>query len=540
MAKEHLDSTSSVGDPVYQQLSSDCTDDISKIVNHAIDEAKLDGVVDESTASYLKVKNPKAGNLYFLPKIHKKPGDRNPPGRPICNSRGTPTECISEWVDDQLAPLVRELPSYLQDDNDFLRKIQSINDTHMLPPDTILATWDVKSLYTSIPTEGGVSACKSQLEKSGKSNLVINVILKFINLILRNNIFRFANGFFLQKIGTAMGTRMAPNYANLFMGELESEILENYPKKPLVWVRYIDDIFFIWTHGREELDKFLEFANNNRHGMVFETSDESISCEQVPFLDILVILRDGRLHTDLYTKPTNKFQYLNFKSCHPFHQKSNLPYALALRIRRICSNISDYRQHCTTLTQHLRLRGYKLGMIKDGIRKATARSRDELLQPKEDQEGTHDGRVIFSTTYNPIVPDLKEKLKEFQPVLQTSERCKKVFTNPPLLAYRRNRNLNDMLVSRRLPNNQQIITDPENLVYDRNSTSCEQCGRLFDTPRGKSIHVSLAHKRKPSAYSTQVGFHRCGDKRCNTASMANSATPSISLKYPQPSTSDNT
>ena len=73
-----------------------------------------------------------------------------------------------------------------------------------------------------------------------------------------------------------------------------------------------------------------------------------------------------------------------------------------------------------------------------------------------------------------------------------------------------------MLVSRRLPNNQQIITDPENIVYDRNSTSCEQCGRLFDTPRGKSIHVSLAHKRKPSAYSTQVGFHRCGDKRCNT------------------------
>ena len=250
--------------------------------------------------------------------------------------------------------------------------------------------------------------------------------------------------------------------------------------------------------------------------MVFETSDESISSVQVPFLDVLVIFKDGRLHTDLYTKPTDKFQCLNFKSCHPFHQKSNLPYALALRIRRICSNISNYRQHCTTLTQHLRKRGYKLGMIKDSIRKATARSRDELLQPKEDQEGIHDGRVIFSTTYNPIVPDLKQKLKEFQPVLQTSERCKEVFTNPPLLAYRRNRNLNDMLVSRRLPNNQQIISDPENIVYDRNSTSCEQCGRLFDTPRGKLIHISLVHKKKPLIHSTQVGFHRCGDKRCNT------------------------
>ena len=321
-----------------------------------------------------------------------------------------------------------------------------------------------------------------------------------------------------------MGTRMAPNYANLFMGELESEILENYPKKPLVWYRYIDDIFFIWTHGREELDKFLKYANNNRHGMVFETSDESISCEQVPFLDVLVILKDGRLLTDLYTKPTDKFQYLNFKSCHPFHQKSNLPYALALRIRRICSNITDYRQHCITLTQHLRKRGYKLGMIKDGIRKATGRSRDELLEPKEDGEGTCDGRVIFSTTYNPIVPDLKQKLKEFQPVLQTSERCKNVFTHPPLLAYRRNRNLNDMLVSRRLPNNQEIITTSENIVCDKSSNTCEQCGRVFDTPRGKLIHISLVHKKKTATQDSPVGFHRCGDKRCNTCKFGTFGT----------------
>ena len=351
--------------------------------------------------------------------------------------------------------------------------------------------------------------------------MVINVIIKFINLILRNNIFRFANGFFLQKIGTAMGTRMAPNYANLFMGDLEDEILQGYPKKPLVWYRYIDDIFFIWTHGREELDKFLEYANRNRHGMIFETSNESISCEQVPFLDVLVILKDGILHTDLYTKPTDKFQYLNFKSCHPFHQKSNLPYALALRIRRICSNINDFRKHCITLTQHLRKRGYKLGLIKDGIRKATARSREEVLRPKEGTEEVDD-RVIFSTTYNPIVPDLKKKLTELQPVLLTSERCKTVFPTPPLLAYRRNRNLNDMLVSRRLPNNTNIIQSSENIDIDRNSNTCEECGRVFSTPRGKLIHISLAHKKQTQ--DTQVGFHRCGDKRCNTCKLGTFGT----------------
>ena len=127
MAKEHLSSSTTEGENIYQQLSSDCTDDIAKVVNHGIDEAHLAGVIDDDTSSYLKVKNPKPGNLYFLPKIHKKPGDRNPPGRPICNSKGTPTENISEWVDDQLAPLVQNLPSYLQDNNDFLREINEIN-----------------------------------------------------------------------------------------------------------------------------------------------------------------------------------------------------------------------------------------------------------------------------------------------------------------------------------------------------------------------------------------------------------------------------
>ena len=167
--------------------------------------------------------------------------------------------------------------------------------------------------------------------------------------------------------------------------------------------RFIDDIFFIWTHGREELDKFLEFCNNSRHGMVFETSEDSVSTERVPFLDVLVILRDGVLHTDLYTKPTDKFQYLNFKSSHPYHQKTSLPYALALRIRRICTYNTDFKRHCDDLTDHLRKRGYKLGLIKEGIRKAAALTREESLRLTSTNK--LNDRMVFSTSYNPKIAD---------------------------------------------------------------------------------------------------------------------------------------
>ena len=54
---------------------------------------------------------------------------------------------------------------------------------------------------------------------------------------------------YIQKQGTAMGTRMAPNYAIIFMHYLESNLLSKTTMKPKTWLRFIDDIFMIWPHG---------------------------------------------------------------------------------------------------------------------------------------------------------------------------------------------------------------------------------------------------------------------------------------------------
>ena len=343
--------------------------------------------------------------------------------------------------------------------------------------------------------------------------------MKFIGLILNFNLFKFGNGFYIQRSGTAMGTKMAPRYANLFMGFLEKDILEKSPYKPLVWYRYIDDVFFIWTHGRDKLDAFLKLANENANGMVFEVGRDSVSENSVPFLDVRVILQEGKLHSDLYIKPTDKFQYLDFNSCHPYHQKANLPYALALRIRRICSNTTDFKDHCDKLTMRLRSRGYKMGLIKDGIRKASNITRAEALSPSNNEQETKQDRVIFSTTYNPMLPNMKDKLDELQPILQASDRCKEVFKEPPIIAYRRNRSLNDIIVSRRLP--------PDTVVADKNQTkitidksckTCEICGRSFANGKGKMVHMTLMHKEKDDHKDQPPkppGFHKCNTSRCN-------------------------
>ena len=61
---------------------------------------------------------------------------------------------------------------------------------------------------------------------------------------------------------TAMGTKMAPSFANLFLGYFEVNALENAPFQPHTWLRYIDDIFMIWTEGLDNLKIFIDYLNN--------------------------------------------------------------------------------------------------------------------------------------------------------------------------------------------------------------------------------------------------------------------------------------
>ena len=234
-------------------------------------------------------------------------------------------------------------------------------------------------------------------------------------------------------------------------------------------------------------------------------------------MDLRVILKENQLHTDLYVKPTDKFQYLNFKSSHPYHQKANLPYGLALRIKRICSNEEDFKKHCDQLIILLRKRGYKLGLIKDAIRKVSALKRDEVLSNASEQSTKN--KMIFATTYNPMLPDFKQKLIALQPILHSSEKCKKLFPEPPIVAYRRNRNLNDLLVSRRLPRDIVINSNTMVPTVDKDSNVCEECGMTFVNGKGKMIHYTKMHTNIQNPPSPPVGFSPCGDKRCNTCRL---------------------
>ena len=96
----------------------------------------------------------------------------------------------------------------------------------------------------------------------------------------------------------------------------------------------------------------------------------------------MVSIKDGLIETDLYTKPTvtDKHQYLLSSSYQPNHTKKGIPFGLALRVRRICSEANIFHLLSKELTAFITKRGYKLTFIKQQIARSTSISRSDALQ----------------------------------------------------------------------------------------------------------------------------------------------------------------
>ena len=160
---------------------------------------------------------------------------------------------------------------------------------------------------------------------------------------------------------------------------------------------------------------------NNLHPTIKFTCSHSLT--NIPFLDVMVSLKDGLIETDRYTKPTDKQQYLLVSSCHPTHTERYITYSLALRLRRIgiCSDNDTYKQSCKELMDYLVNRGYELSFLKTQIRRASDISRNDALKPKPKQQTD---TVPFVITYNPALPHISRTIDpspKWLPKIQISQ-----------------------------------------------------------------------------------------------------------------------
>jgi hypothetical protein len=421
----------------YKELKTDPTNSIQSKIKNTVEKHKNTGAIPPKSASLLIQQEPKPARFYLLPKIHK--NIESPQGRPIAASNGHPTEIISEYVDEILKEHINTIPSYIKDTNHFLEICQSTT----LPANAKIATFDVTGLYTNIPhTEGLIALDKFMIQFTTRKR--VNMLKDLTQLILCNNLIEFDGKLYIQMTGTSMGSKFAPSFSSIYMHWFESTHLLNAPIQPIIWRRFINDIFAVFICTDEELQQFYEWLNNLHESIKF-TMDNSEN--GLPFLDTFVTIEGKKLVTRPYTKKTDRKQYILPSSCHPPHLIKAIPYSQALRIKRICTHPEDAIRELKNLKGFFTNRDYPADVVEEAITKAMNVKITPPTQTGTPRQKTRKRPPITMVIpYHPRNPRYQQKINElwtrFEPLLSED-------LTRPIIGFTRPKNLRDILTKSR-------------------------------------------------------------------------------------------
>ena len=180
--------------------------------------------------------------------------------------------------------------------------------------------------------------------------------------------------------------------------------------KPELYGRYIDDCIGAISSSREELDQFITSVDSFHPALKYtwEISETSLA-----FLDIKVSIRGNVLCTRVHYKPTDSHSYLLYSSSHPSHVKNSILYSQFLRLRRLCSDDSDFSSKSEEMCHFFEKRGYPV---------------------------SHAVKSIILSNFK---------------LLQNDPETGRIFSQPPLISFKRDKNVGNFLVRSALKTNEQ-------------------------------------------------------------------------------------
>jgi len=186
-----------------------------------------------------------------------------------------------------------------------------------------------------------------------------------------------------------MGPKNACSYADIAMGEIDHKAKHCGPIKPSQWWRYRYDIFDLWQQGLAALNSFTEYINS-----LYPTINLNWSFPK----DVSLHLVDGVIQTDVYSKPTDSHLYLTPSSAHPKHVLKAIPFGVASRLCRNCSEDNFLKSRLEEYKSYLIDQGYPAELVSHEFSRAARIPRNDLLKAK-----VKDSKRIFPFIfmYNP-------------------------------------------------------------------------------------------------------------------------------------------
>ncbi|CAJ0956744.1 unnamed protein product [Ranitomeya imitator] len=259
---------------------------------------------------------------------------------------------------------------------------------------------------------------------------------ELLSIVLNNNFFLFEDTYYLQIKGSAMGSNVAPPYANAYMAHYEDTSIytqDLFRSHALTWKRYIDDVFCVWGGDLRTLQAFFQVLRTSWPGLDFTMTYDT---HQISFLDTLVIKDDnGNLSTDLYSKPTDRNSLLHYSSFHPKNMIKSIPKSQLNRVSKIVSDPATKDLRTTEMRSKFRERGYPPRILDTAQANSTTRDRISATS-----------RIPFVHQYHPAAYKLHRTIRQHWHILQEAYPTIQEFQHPFLPCFKRPRNIKDNLV----------------------------------------------------------------------------------------------
>jgi hypothetical protein len=321
----------------YSRIPFNLNNKCAALIKQCIHKFVARGLLTDKLASILLLytERPATRRFYGLPKTHKptsKWTDGMPPHRPICPDIRTETAATGCFIAQYLNPVLGSIKSYFK--NSYVLKDRLLN-TCRLGSDAVLLTADVESLYPSIPIG---EAHHRVVRKLNNKAPEFQLIVELLRIQLKHNYFVFGDKAFQQIKGLPMGKAWAPTVASIYMEEWERSLWQALQFEPVIYVRYIDDIFAVFE-GPEDAERFVSAATH--HDADIKLSEINIG-RSVHFLDLQISLNDsGRFETSLYRKESDLVVLLHRQSSHSASIKDGV---ILSQLRRFLRLHTDYTE----------------------------------------------------------------------------------------------------------------------------------------------------------------------------------------------------
>jgi hypothetical protein len=199
-----------------------------------------------------------------------------------------------------------------------------------------LASFDIKDMYTNIPTHKLPNILKMLCSYHGMPYSFTQELITLMRILLKQNYFNLLNTKFLQTSGLAMGAPTSSIFSELFLQFMEHTALYDIltQNQVLGYFRYVDDILLVYDAPSTNIDTVLNQFNTATSPLQFIIEPE----RQINFLHLTIFRDTHQLSYGIYRKATTTDSIIPFTSCHPQDHKHSA-------IRYFCNRLITYPLH---------------------------------------------------------------------------------------------------------------------------------------------------------------------------------------------------